>query len=151
MKKSVKIALIAVLCVAVICLGLYAYGRSRIRINANRVEKITLLDLTTQKTVELSQEETAEFIKLFNKAAYKGQTILGETTPDYTAYVHYQDGTVWSVSEDISAGRNFEVNRKGTNESKPLNYLEEHLRYRHYRFYLYSEPLEEWILAFLAK
>jgi len=151
MKKSVKITLIAVLCVAVICLGLYAYGRSRIRIDAGKVERITLKDETTQKTVELTREETAEFISLFNKAAYKGQTISGGTTPDYTAHVHYKDGTVWSISEDVAMGRNFEVNRKGTNESKALNYLEEHLRYRHYRFYLYSEPLEEWTLAFLAK
>ena len=140
MKKSVKIALIVLLCVAVVCVGLHIYGRSRVRINANRVEKITLMDLTSQTTAELSQEKAAEFISLFNKAAYKGQRVLGGTTPDYTVYVHYEDGTVWAISEDVSVGRNFEVIRKAEQGNTFGG-----------KFYLYSEPLEEWILAYLAK
>ena len=60
------------------------------------------------------------------------------STPEGTRLI--EDGTVWAISEDVSVGRNFEVIRKAEQGNTFGG-----------KFYLYSEPLEEWILACLAK
>ena len=67
MKKSVKILIAAAVCIVILGVSLFVYGNSFDRIDADQVEQVLFENHNMKES--LSEEETAEFIELFNKAS----------------------------------------------------------------------------------
>lgn len=81
------------------------------KISSSKVEKITSSFRALSPYGELDEDDVKTFIKLYNKSEYAGEGSLdvGETTPDYGAFVYFEDGSHLSVIECIAKDRDFEV------------------------------------------
>ena len=111
MKKSVKLWIIAAVCMFVVCIALLAYLGIIDSINANRVEKIVFYADSNRSTgIVLDADETKEFIKLFNASKYGGLTNGEGGTPDLGVAVHFRNGAILYVNE-FGGHHNFEAHR----------------------------------------
>lgn len=101
--KWLLIALCAILLVAVFAIR----QRNLYKIDPHRVDRITFED--RPETRELTAEETAKFIELYNSAVYAGKATGDGGTPDYNFTVHFKDGSYMWVNDFNSMGKDFEV------------------------------------------
>ena len=131
MKKSRIVLIVSAICAVVLCLSLFVHWNSLHKIDAERVEKIQLGNAPT--SVTFNAEDTAKFIELFNSAQYAGKGTGEGGTPDWIAFVYYQDGSYLTISEFGGAGRSFEVFLRDANRNKKAWY------------YVNSEELESFL------
>ena len=97
--KKIRNIIASTLIVLVCLFFLYYWGRLTY-IDASHVDRISM---------NLSEEETATFIKLFNEAKYVGVANGDGGTERYTITVQYWDGSFLRISDFGGIKANFEI------------------------------------------
>ena len=101
--KWFVLALCAILLVALFLIR----QRNLYQIDPQRVDRITFED--RPETRELTAEEAARFIELYNSAVYAGKSTGDGGTPDYNFTVYFKDGSYMWVNDFNSMRKDFEV------------------------------------------
>lgn len=101
MKKSMIKGIVLVSGIAFICVILLAYLGIFDRVNIKCVEKIVLYttDSNSDNTIVLNDDETEEFVKLFNTSKYGGLCDGSGVTPAWKVAVHFRNGEILYVSQ----------------------------------------------------
>lgn len=113
-------------CIIVLCVVIAVLWLNDHKIMPWRVEKVAAAGST------MSEEDTGEFIRLFNLAWYKGTELDYGTTPDKGFTVYFKDGSVLCI-EDY-CGNNFIVRREQDGRAMKKHY-----------YFIASEGLREFL------
>lgn len=125
MKKHRITSIFSVSLIVMVCASLFAACQKIERIEENQVEKIVVWAQTADEH-ELSADDCARFIELYNASKYKsertGEITAEPGTPEFGAVVYFRDGTNLRLNDyDGFAGRDFQVslrNADGNEETQ---------------------------------
>ena len=123
MKKAKTVRIVSALCIAALCVLLFASWRGAHQIDPVRVEKI-VISFNQAEGYELTAAESAAFIKSYNTSAYAGEGTGEGGTPEFGITVHFRDGSILRVNDFSAMGRNFEVSlRDAAGDKKAWYYV----------------------------
>lgn len=98
-KKGWIIAGALALCIVLgIVLGVVCW-QNRYKLNADEIDRISLLPDPFTASVNLEAEDAERFIELFNAAKYAGEANGEGTTPEWLVRVYCNDGSCYKISD----------------------------------------------------
>ncbi len=123
MKKKVFIILLIAVVVLIGFSVLSFYTRLD-NISRSQIEKITISTYHQERPHEWTEDEIAQFIKLYNAALYGGPADGSGCTPNYEVTVYYKDGSSMQLSEFCGIKADFEVTIRSTaGVCSPTHYI----------------------------
>lgn len=108
MKKHRIKLILPVLFVIISCVSLFTACQKIERIEENQVEKIVVWSQYAEE-YELSADDSARFIELYNSSKYSGKGTGEGGTPKFGIYVYFRDGARLRVNDFDGLGKDFEV------------------------------------------
>lgn len=87
------------LLIVLLCLSLLTACRGFRRIEESQVERVVVWNHSAER--DLTSDETARFVALYNASGYGGKKIAGESTPNFGIRVYFCDGTVMCATDEL--------------------------------------------------
>ena len=138
MKKSVKLWIIAAVCIVVAGIVLLVYMNSFQKISPRQVEKIVLFTSSNHSSdVALDADEVNEFVELYNSAGYGGLANGEGGTPELGVTIYFRNGAILHINE-FGGHHDFEVFRV-------------HFGIKGRAYYIDSDKLNDFLLALVEK
>lgn len=107
-----KKAVLSIFLIIILCMSLMASCGEIKKLDQISIEKINIWS-GASKISELSEEQKAEFIKLYNAAEYDGKANGQGGTPQFGIYIDLNDGTKLSVNDFFTKLEVTVRNKKG--------------------------------------
>ncbi len=98
MKKHRIASIFSALFIVILCASLFAACQRVEQIDANQVERIEVWH-QLGGSLELTADDSARFIDLYNSSKYEGKGTGDGGTPDFGILVYFRDGTYLSASD----------------------------------------------------
>ena len=106
-KHRIKLGFSA-LFIMILCASLFTACQKIERIEENQVEKIVVWSQYTEES-ELSADDSARFIELYNFSKYGGKGTGEGGTSEFGIYVYFRDGAYLCVNDFGCLGKDLEV------------------------------------------
>lgn len=123
MKKKVFIILLIAVVVLIGFSVLSFYTRLD-NISRSQIERIAIGTYHQERSHEWTEDEIAQFVKLYNAALYGGPADGSGCTPNYEVTIYYKDGSSMQLSEFCGIKADFEVTiRNVAGVRSPAHYI----------------------------